>query len=55
MARTLEDRQREMKLARSNLFEAHRLFELMGAAPRVSECQELEARLQPEKPATAPE
>lgn len=55
MARTLEDRQREMKLARSNLFEARRLFELMGAAPRLAECLELEQRLQPEKPAAAPD
>jgi len=55
MARSLEERQREMKLARSNLFEAHRLFDLMGAKPSVEDCRELEARLQPEKPATAPE
>jgi hypothetical protein len=51
MARSLEERQREMKLARSNLFEARRLFELMGAAPHIAECAALEARLQPEKPA----
>jgi tetratricopeptide (TPR) repeat protein len=55
MARSLEERQREMKLARSNLFEAKRLFENMGAAPRVAECAELESRLQPERPAAAPD
>jgi tetratricopeptide (TPR) repeat protein len=55
MARSLEERQREMKLARSNLFEARRLFELMGAVPRLCECAELEARLQPERPAAASE
>ena len=55
MARTLQDRQREMKLARSNLFEAHRLFELLGAAPRLAACQELESKLQPERPAATSE
>lgn len=55
MARTLEDRQREIKLARSNLFEARRLFELMGANPRLAECLELEAKFEPEKPAAASE
>jgi len=55
MARTLEERQREMKLARSNLFEARRLFELMGANPRLAECIELEQRLAPEKQAPASE
>jgi tetratricopeptide (TPR) repeat protein len=55
MARTLEDRQREMKLARSNLFEASRLFELLGSVPRVEECRALEARLQPERPAATSE
>jgi tetratricopeptide (TPR) repeat protein len=53
MARSLEDRQREMKLARSNLFEARRLFELMGAAPRVVECDELGQRV--ERPASTSE
>ncbi len=55
MARNLEDRQREVKLARSNLFEARRLFELMGANPRLAECLELETRLAPEKPAPTSE
>jgi tetratricopeptide (TPR) repeat protein len=55
MARNLEDRQREIKLARSNLFEARRLFELMGANPRLAECLALEAKLEPEKPAAASE
>jgi len=55
MARSLEERQREVKLARSNLFEARRLFELLDARGLLAECTELEARLQPERPATAPE
>jgi tetratricopeptide (TPR) repeat protein len=55
MARTLEERQREMKLARSNLFEAKRLFELLGAMPRLEECRALDVKLQPERPAAAPE
>jgi tetratricopeptide (TPR) repeat protein len=55
MARTLEERQREMKLARSNLFEASRLFELLGAAPRLAECRALEAKMQPERPAATSE
>ena len=55
MARSPEDRQRELRLARSNLFEARRLFELMGAAPRLAQCTALEARLQPERPTPASE
>jgi tetratricopeptide (TPR) repeat protein len=55
MAHSLEDRQREIKLARSNLFEARRLFEIMRAEPRLAECSELESRLQPEKPAPTSE
>jgi hypothetical protein len=52
-ARDTEERQREMRLARSNLFEARRLFELMGAPPRLAQCAALEAHLQPERPAPA--
>lgn len=55
MARTLEDRQREIRLARSNLFEARRLFELLGASPRLTECVELDAKMQPARPAAASE
>jgi len=54
MARSLEDRHREVKLARSNAFEARRLFELMGAAPRLAECDEVEAALRPKNPAAKP-
>ncbi|UCE02889.1 MAG: tetratricopeptide repeat protein [Candidatus Latescibacterota bacterium] len=42
------DRQREMKLARSNLFEARRLFEPMGAEPRLAEVREAEAKVHQE-------
>lgn len=47
-ARTPEERGREMKLARSNLFEARRLLQAMGATARLAEVAALEARLQQE-------
>ena len=53
--RSGEERKRELRLARSNLFEARRLFELMAAGPRLVQCTALEARLQPERPTPAPE
>ncbi len=43
--RSAEERARETKLARSNLFEARRLLEAMGAASRLAEVAALEARL----------
>jgi len=54
LARTLLDRRgshaterhRELRLARSNLFEARRLLAAMGARTRLAELDELEARLQ---------
>lgn len=44
--RSLEERARETKLARSNLFEARRLLEAMGAKKRLEEVAALETRLQ---------
>jgi tetratricopeptide (TPR) repeat protein len=44
--RSHEERTRENKLARSNLFEARRLLEAMGAQSRLAEIATLESRLQ---------
>ena len=44
--RSHEERTREAKLARSNLFEARRLLESMGAASRLADVAALETRLQ---------
>ncbi|MFQ5598987.1 MAG: tetratricopeptide repeat protein [Candidatus Krumholzibacteriia bacterium] len=51
----VEQRQRDAKLARSNLFEARRLLEGMGARRRLAEVTELESRLQPELPSPSSE
>lgn len=45
-ARSAEERARETKLARSNLFEAKRLLETMGAKPRLAELAAVASRLQ---------
>lgn len=50
--RSAEERARESKLARSNLFEARRLLQAMGATSRLAEVAALETRLHQE-PATS--
>ena len=46
--RSADERARESKLARSNLFEARRLLQAMGASARLAEVAALEARLHQE-------
>lgn len=48
-----EAKQKSLKLARSNIFEARRLLEPLGAARRLEECAAVESHLQPETPANS--